>query len=390
MEYLTAIWEIFKIVLLVGISGLLAFCLFSILHPLKFQLRTRASIKGQRAEFWFIHLFNSLKLGVIATPHTQDILIRFLYWEKIIQRNTKKQPPVLEKEEPSSTEDIESQISSKPSDDIETIEEEKKPSIEPVEKSQEHAQEETTKSSPATIETTATTEPDASEKAKEEKQPETLPEEQLPTKKDEQIIEDAVVEPITESESEPEVREEAEEAFPKPLDEVKLPEPEESQEPKQEKTKDIPLKEKLRNIKKLVSKRFKEAKKWFRICLKKWEILKPVISRFWNRLKKGFSLEGPDIKCRYALHEPYITGMFQGSLAILSGMLNRFGVNFVPVPEFNDPMIYVKGKTTARIHPWRLMIALLGLAFEKAVWQQLWAAFKFYREHASKLSSAKN
>ena len=370
MEYLTAIWAILKIVLLVGITGLLAFCLFSLLHPLKFQLKTRASIKGQRAEFWFIHLFNSLKLGIVATPHTQDIFIRFLFWEKLIQRNTQKQPPVFPTEGPSS------------------------PTPAPV-TPEEATSQPTAEDHEPSIPEKITKQEEAIEIEKPTKEREQLESiQQQHEKQDDTIVEDAIIETTSEKQEKtqkPEEKQKDEEAFPKPLDEVKISEKEKLSEEKAEKKEQpVSLKEKLRNIKKLAAKRYKEAKKWGKIALKKWEILKPVIFRFWDRLKKGFSLDGPDIKCRYALHEPYITGMFQGSMAILAGVLNRFGINFVPVPEFNNPMIYVKGQTTAKIRPWRLMLALLGLAFEKAVWQQLWAAFKFYREHASKLSAAKN
>ena len=95
-------------------------------------------------------------------------------------------------------------------------------------------------------------------------------------------------------------------------------------------------------------------------------------------MKKGFNLDGPDIRLRYALHEHYLTGMSQGSLSILSGMLQRFGVNFIPIPEFTNPMVYAKGNVTAIIKPWRLMFAAMCLLFELTLWKELWKLAKWY------------
>ena len=128
----------------------------------------------------------------------------------------------------------------------------------------------------------------------------------------------------------------------------------------------------------MLSKRYKEFKYWSKFIIKKWELFKPIFSRFWKRLKHGFSLNGPDIRCHYALHEHYLTGMSQGSFAILSGLLQRFGINFVPIPEFTSPMLYVRGDTTAIIKPWRLVWAMTCMIFEGTIWKELWQAIKWY------------
>ncbi len=112
--------------------------------------------------------------------------------------------------------------------------------------------------------------------------------------------------------------------------------------------------------------------------MRKWQVLFPVFQRFWKRGKKGFSISDPTLLLRYALHEPYLTGMFHANLAILSGMAGRFGVNFQPMPVFAEPCVYARGRATAIIRPWRLVLAMLGLLCEPDLYRELWQLLKWY------------
>jgi hypothetical protein len=80
----------------------------------------------------------------------------------------------------------------------------------------------------------------------------------------------------------------------------------------------------------------------------------------------------------------------QGNLAIVSGLASRFGFNFVPVPAFGQPGIYGRGRATAKIHPWRLVQAAVGLLLEKQLWKELWQAFTWYRSRHTAGNTVQN
>jgi len=65
-------------------------------------------------------------------------------------------------------------------------------------------------------------------------------------------------------------------------------------------------------------------------------------------------------------------------------MLQRFGIDFVPVPTFGVPTVYAKGKACAVLVPWRFAVALFCLLFNKVVWQQSYRLFKWYRNTKNK------
>jgi hypothetical protein len=386
MEILTTLWIVSKYALLAASISLLIAVLFSLFHPIYLKLNFRTTIKGQRAEFWLLYFFKSLRIGVIATPHTQDVLVRFLFWEKIIQRNSKisKKPlvsapptsnsdfgksqsepvaPCKSESKPATeTKDLERPDTSMPIDEPEVVHEETKATkVEPIKHTEttfnEPVEKESAQSRPDTSEIDSKSEvPDKPYKEEKKKEP-------------------------TSSPASVEQAEEAEEVIPKPLSEVEkdFAENMKKSEEQASSEKEIPLRKRLANLKKLISKKYSEGKGWIRFGLNKWKIVKPIFTRFWERSKAGFSIINPGLKCRYALHEPYITGMFQGSMAILAGIFARAGVEFVPIPEFTAPMIYVKGRAGAKIRPWKFLWAAIGIILEPQLWKEGYHAFKWYR-----------
>jgi hypothetical protein len=135
----------------------------------------------------------------------------------------------------------------------------------------------------------------------------------------------------------------------------------------------------LRKFKRDASRRFRQIKGYLRLFRRKWRLLSPIGKRFWRRGKKAFGLPRIDLLLRYALHEPYLTGMSHATLAVASGMAGQWGVNFMPVPHFGAPMVYSRACITAIIKPWRLLFATGALLFEKQLYVELWQLFKWYR-----------
>ncbi len=410
MEILTTIWIISKYTFLIASISLLIAILFSLFHPIYLKFNFRTSLKGQRAEFWLYYFFKALKIGVVATPHTQDVLVRFLYWEKLIQRNSKISKKV------SKPSDLESTQTSTPTPDMgksqsETSiksELEPDPDSQPDEKTKGSQPDKSTIDEPEVLQTkTEAVKVDSSDLLEPEKDLDAITEDTKTREvKDIEVVskpddssdshtpkaEDSLesdetnyVEPI--EQAEPLLKDladsEEEEIIPRPLSEVEKELSDKKEKEKQKEqpdyTKEIPIRKRLSNLKKLVSKKYAEGKKWIRFGLGKWKGLKPVLTRFWERSKAGFSIINPGVKCRYALHEPYLTGMFQGSMAILSGILARAGLEFVPVPEFGSPMIYVKGRAWAKIRPWKFFWAGIGIILEPQLWKEGFQLFKWYR-----------
>jgi hypothetical protein len=373
--------------------------LLILFHPLRFDLKIRSSLKGQRAEVWFVYLFRLFRIGIIATPHTQDVVLKLPLWTKLLQRNQRQKEKAEEKDsfephdsqEPTTTkaenndqpesseapeedeiedskhlpsdlhspepEDSEKDLNQIPDADFETKPQEAKPAK--------------TDKKPDSAQTDSEPENDAAPTLNTEKE----------TEKTEEIVEpvkittdDEPLEPIDETDP-------FKDKTPGPeIKKTKITE----DSPKDKKQSGTNFREKLRKLKRKLSYKYSQTKKWLRIASKKYKILKPVALSFYKRMKKGIRLEKPAILCRYALHEPYLTGMFQGNLSILSGMLQRFGIDFVPVPTFGVPTVYVKGKACAVLVPWRFAVALFCLFFNKVVWQQGYRLFKWYRNTKNK------
>lgn len=383
MSILATIWFIVKILLLTLAATATLTLLIALFHPLKFNLKLRATIKGQRAELWFVYLFKILQIGIIATPHTQDVVIKLFFWQRLLERQqrpkrpapakvdkTAAAPPVENEEKTKDSvkvEPIENTVTTKPVANTEPI---KNDPPQPTESSQK---------APDPAPTTVTPEQDAAAQ--------TPPEKSIAADENATIVTEAVVI----SESPPLVPPEKVSPTPistapiKPLAQVaedlhkqQKPQPTPDKEtsaaaPKSE------WRQKMRKFKHDLSNRYRQLQKYLRLTRQKWRILAPALKKFWQRGKKGFGLDNPSLLLRYALHEPYLTGMLQGSMAVVSGIVDRLGINFVPVPTFSEPGVYAKGCATAIIRPWRLVVATIGLLCERKLWHELWLAFKWYR-----------
>ncbi|NLF95308.1 MAG: hypothetical protein GX569_01135 [Candidatus Riflebacteria bacterium] len=387
MDILATIWQIIWILLLLTVATGSVILLAALFHPLRFDLKLRGSVKGQRAEVWLVYLFRTLRIGIIATPHTQDVVISFLGWKKRLERMTRRKPVAPPHDSPPSAPpaaagDVASKTSSEEPTDNLAAEAVSKP-VEPPDFSAadsanaDQAQPEPEKA----VEAEPTREPAApvtiSEAATDAARPETK--ESAPAAIDEaETIEPVAVagqpdapvdtrplKPLNEVEEEYRAAKSAETVTPEP----------QSGAGKQ----GASLKQLLRKFKRDASRRFSQVKGYLRLFRRKWRALSPVFKRFWQRGKKGFGLPRLDLLLRYALHEPYLTGMSHATLAVASGMAGQWGINFVPVPHFGAPMLYSKAWVTGVIRPWRLVFATGALLFEKQLYIELWQLFKWYR-----------
>ncbi len=381
MSISAAAWLIFKWLFIFSAAFVATAAIIALFHPLRFNFSFRGTIRGQRVEVWFSYLFRIFRIGVIASPHTQDLVLKILFWQKLLHRNTRpgKKPPVSRPpEEPLqpvfSPEKKDSDVAEEPTyvakPEIENI-------IEPVIKPQ-------LPISPDQGKTKETEEPSAQKTPKVESAAETWaePSQEIPAKS----------EPLP---SEAQTSEEKTPSIPEkiaPISELdpfgsqSTEEPPDSPTPEEEKTAgktEESWQKKFRNLRRRLTQKYNQARYWLRFAGRKYRLLSPIFWKFWARSKKGFRIEKPALACRYALHEPYLTGMFQGNLAIFSDMLQRFGIEFVPVPVFTGPTIYGCGKMSLVLLPYRFIFALIGLFFERLLWSEAWQLFKWYRSRKS-------
>jgi hypothetical protein len=391
MTIIATIWLILKWLFIISAATAAVVALIGLFHPLRFNLDLRGSIKGQRAEFWFVYLFRSFQIGVIATPHTQDVILKILFWEKILQRNQRSRPEPAKPEgkedfaathEPLTPQQPES-FKEREDGELKTETE----AVPPERKEAAASPEETTKVEKKPETPTGTEKEDVSETVKSETvEPETVePDKSVaePIEPElEQRTRSSVEKPEVISEEPPESIEPTEPI--KPIEKID-PFSEEFKEKSTEEAskKEETLNQKLRNLRKKFSQLYLRGRKYLKIAIRKYRLLSPIFFKFWKRSKKGFRIEHPTLKCRYALHEPYLTGMCQGNLAVFSGMLQRFGIDFIPVPVFTAPTLYTRAKASAVILPWRFVFAVTALLFEKVLWLEAWKLFKWYRASKS-------
>lgn len=395
MEILATIWQVVQMLLLLAVVTGSILILIAVIHPLRFDLKLRGTVKGQRAEVWFVYLFRLLKIGVIATPHTQDVIISFMGWKKRIERMG-KQKQAVKPPSPPPAESFTPQTGIKPESEFAesehmTQEQVQAADDQAVSANQEQppepkVSEEGITPTPDRVEPAAASRHETAEKAvpTTEDSPADAATDTKAPQQEAETIEPEPVEPETTATQPPSTEVDSQPL--KPLHEVE----EEykaakeagagEQEAKQKKTStDTSLKQLLRKFKRDASRRFNQFKGYARLARFKWRTLSPVLKRFWQRGKKAFSLPRIDLLLRYALHEPYLTGMCHGTLAVVSGMAGQWGINFVPVPNFGTPMLYSRAYATGTIKPWRLLFATAALLFEKQLYKEAWQLFKWYR-----------
>ncbi len=446
MDYLTLIWTIIQLLLIFAAAAGAICLIIGLFHPITVSLKLRASQLGQRGEVWGSYLFGIVKIGVIATPHNQDVALKILYWQRFLQRNRRQKParpqpppaaPWQAGPESSATQESAEKSITPEQTTTETAAETIRPAAQPT-----AATGEKTEKKPAEIsraESVSEIKPDIkpvsktdTEKEAEKKsvpetvnEPETKPETAKPHQTDTSIK----TESRTETESSSSIRAEAgvkteaatgsdsetaaqEKARPSDPGPVTRPQPvdvtpvdvtplkpvaevareqkaAEKSEAAASATSDDQTgkaaatgsdwRARARRFRRDLNNRYQQLKRYIRLFMRKWQIVWPILQRFWARGKKGFSLVDPTLKVRYALHEPYITGMFHGSISIFSGLAAQFGLNFIPVPSFGEPCIYARGHVTAVVRPWRFLAAMLGLLLERDLYREAWQAFRWYR-----------
>lgn len=406
MTISATIWLVIKWLLIIAAGSGLLLGLIALFHPLRFNLNLRGSLRGQRAELWFVYLFRIFKIGIIATPHTQDVVIKVFFWQRLLQRNQRQRPrppatpppdfpgPTKAYEQPPQTdigtdsaaaskEKSEAELPAK-ADAAEEIARPVPPQAAPDtpttgSQKSEAVVKDSEKPEPAAAEIEK---PVATESEKKSSKPEPVTEEI--GESGEEVVEplSATVR-ITPDPQAQTVKEEEKISAIEDIDPFA-----EKSESEKKTTTDTEKSEaeaadtwqkRLRLLRKRIGEKYRLAKKWLRLIGRKYRLLSPIFWKFWGRSKKGFRIDHPALLCRYALHEPYLTGMFQGNLAIFSGLLQRFGIEFVPVPTFGAPTLYTRGKVSLVLLPWRFVFAVICLLFERILWTEAWRLFKWYR-----------
>ena len=364
MEILSTIWQVVWPLLLLAAVVCSFVLLIAMFHPLRFDVKMRGSLKGQRAEVWFVYLFRMFRIGIIATPHTQDVIISFLGWKKRLERMSRQKPPSPPPEPPPDQ-----------APDVTTA---AQTQHEPIAQTPPGSKAPDTQAMPEPEPESAVRDSSVKEESHQAKTAQPTPPEDTSSEAAAETIEPVEVEPPQPA---------AIDSSPlKPLHKVE----EEYQSTRGASTDSKPaetaakkeaasLRKILQKFKRDASRRFSQIKGYLRLFRRKWRALAPVFKRFWRRGKKGFGLPRIDLMLRYALHEPYLTGMSHATLAVASGMAGQWGINFMPIPHFGAPMIYSRACITGVIRPWRLLVATGALLFEKELYRELWQLFKWYR-----------
>lgn len=432
MDYLNLIWTIIQLLLIFAAAAGAICLIIGLFHPITVNLKLRASQLGQRGEIWGSYLFGLVKIGAIATPHNQDIALKILFWQRFLQRNrrqkpTRTQPPPVPPWQTST--DSTSTATSKPAENarLQPMTETAAASVKPPEISRA----ESVSEAKPYIERASRT--DAEKEAKKKSVPETVNEPEIkpetaktaetdtsiktgsgtdtksssstgfeagakagadsaqdsdseaatqakarasdptpvtrPQPVDVTPVDVTPLKPVAEVEREQKATEKAEPATGARSDDQTVKAAETGSD----------WRARARRFRRDLNNRYQQLKRYIRLFMRKWQVVWPILQRFWGRGKKGFSLVEPTLKVRYALHEPYITGMFHGSISIFSGLAAQFGLNFIPVPMFGEPCIYARGHVTAVIRPWRFLAAVLGLLCERDLYREAWQAFRWYR-----------
>lgn len=422
MEYLPAGIALIKLLLILSATGAAIVLIIGLFHPLTFRVRLRASQLGQRAEIWASYLFGMLKIGVIATPNTQDITLKILFWKKLLQRNQRPRPPRPPKPA-SQTDGTASPVEPAPSvpPTAEKSATSESPGPVPLEPDQPTETVPEAKISEQVV--SSQTEPPANSQSTPAEKPQEMPTQptsaQSADKATTARIDNSPPEKTTsaakaefsapsQGSTEPELissTQEPEDVTPikvsppptpadidttplKPISEVAAEQTRQDSETtsrtgstseEQSKPTGENWRAKARRFRRDLGNRYRQLKNYIKLFMRKWQIISPIFWRFWGRGKRGLSLSEPWLMVRYALNEPYITGMFHATMAMVAGVVGQFGINFFPVPVFSEPCIYARGGVTAIIRPWRFAAAMLGLLFERDLYRELWSAFKWYR-----------
>ncbi|MDD2999640.1 MAG: hypothetical protein PHV05_11315 [Candidatus Riflebacteria bacterium] len=384
--FLSIAWALTELLLIISVATALILLIIAILHPLCLDLHLRGSRIGQKAELWFSYLFGIFKIGLVATPHRQNVVIKILFWKKLLKTNGRKKvfkpqpasdrPPTEPPSPPAmtpveilpakeTTEDIQSQPDTATiTKTTETLDKPPAQTSQPAETIVDTNDAQTKKSTAAT-EKAATDLPDATEISA------TEPEQTTSAPPSATNIDTEPLKPLKQVEEEQVSQTAAARQAPETSSakHSTRPTPEES------------FRQKLRRGKRNFSDHYRQGKKYVKISIDKWNKISPALKRFWGRSRKGFSLINPELMVRYALHEPYLTGMFHGTMSIFSGLAHRFGVVFTPIPVFTGPTIYAKASARAVIRPWCFTLAFVGILFEKQLYKELWFAFKWYKNN---------
>lgn len=437
MDYLTLIWTIIQLLLIFTVAAGAICLIIGLFHPITVNLKLRASQLGQRGEVWGSYLFGIVKIGVIATPHNQDVALKILFWQRFLQRNrrqkpTRPQPPPATPGQPAT--DSASATAPKTTDSAkpqpateaaaasvkraETVRAESavqvKPDSEPAIQTDAEKETEKKSASETAIESETKIEnmktPEAETAGKTEpgimsESPDGIRGDIMTEDSTEPVIKadgldsgsDATAQvKVPSSEPAPVTRAQPVDVTPVDVTPLK-PVAEVAQEQKAADKSETAAtfksddqaghaaeggsdwRARARRFRRDLNNRYQQLKRYIRLFMRKWQVVWPILQRFWGRGKKGFSLVEPTLKVRYALHEPYITGMFHGSVSIFSGLAAQFGLNFIPVPMFGEPCIYARGHVTAVIRPWRFLAAMLGLLCERDLYREAWQAFRWYR-----------
>lgn len=406
MTISATIWLVIKWLLIIAAGSGLLLGLIALFHPLRFNLNLRGSLRGQRAELWFVYLFRIFKIGIIATPHTQDVVVKVFFWQRLLQRNQRRRPrpPATPPPDfPGPTKAYEPDTEPKSSIDTGSAATDQKKSETELAAKTEVAEEVAGSLPPEAVPDTPTTSSQISEAVVEDSEkPEPVvaeiekPVAAEPEKKSSQpepvtekigVSGEEAVEPLPEAvrvTPDPQAQKVKEEEKISAIEDIdpfaeKVESEKKSTSDKSEAEAADTWQKRLRLLRKRIGEKYRLAKKWLRLIGRKYRLLSPIFWKFWGRSKKGFRIDHPALLCRYALHEPYLTGMFQGNLAIFSGMLQRFGIEFVPVPTFGAPTLYTRGKVSLVLLPWRFVFAVICLLFERILWTEAWRLFKWYR-----------
>lgn len=360
-------WLTVKIILALLLLTGVATALIAVFHPLRFNIRLRASLKGQRAEVLFCYLFRLLELKAIATPASQNVYISVLGLKKLVYSEGR-----IKKDQGKQTQ---TQINGKkPAPEAEKTQA-TKTHKEIQAKAETEAEAKTETEAEAAAKTAAAAEAKAEAEAEAAAEAEAKAEAESPESTQTAAQAEAEAKAAAETKAETEAEAKAKSAA----------KTEAKAKAGQQGSIEDKLRIKLRRLKKKGAEVYKEVRHCARLFISELKILKPVLARFYGRAKKGVAVPKADITLKYAFSEAYLTGMCQGNMVIFKQLLTPLGVNFMPIPVFNcAPCLHTRGGVTAVVYPWRFVGAFVGLLFEKRLYTEGYGLYKWYKKKKNK------
>lgn len=333
-------------------TGSLVFLLL-LFHPIVIDLAGRATWKGQRGSAELLYLFGLVGIGFAGSQTSGAIFLRVWRWKKVLKKTGRRRPPretdQTREFAPPSDQSPSDGSESEPGDDNSSPETEVSTLVEPTsEKPQEASPE--------------------SSLAEEVQEPVRPTEEDTPEPERAASLDETTSTKDTDDTGGDE--KDVSKAAYEPSSEVKHPEDS--------------LRKRIKEVKARLRQSYRKGVHYLKLGRKIWQDYSPIVVKLLKNLWQSFSIRPTMLFVRFSTPDPFATGIFQGTLAGLGGMLTPYGIRIFPIAGFEGHSVHLRGRTRLKVFPYMLAWLLMSLASKKEVWKGLWSAWKSYRAKGSR------